>query len=49
MVGLSWVLLGNNMQLIFGIDIVLRVPWDSGNPTKNEVKAWINHLEESYD
>jgi hypothetical protein len=34
---------------IRGIGIVLQVFWDSANPTKNRLKAWIDHIDDSYE
>jgi hypothetical protein len=30
-------------------DIVLRVPWDSVNPTNKGLRALLDHMEDSYD
>jgi hypothetical protein len=34
---------------IWGIGIVLHVFWDSASPTKNRLKAWIDHIDDSYE
>jgi hypothetical protein len=42
-------LIVDGMWQYSGHGIVLRVPRDNTNPTKNELRAWINHMELNYD